>query len=133
MRLSCNFVVNYANINQFAYQDQWKIRAGELVTLYFQLTDLDQSELRYLAGIGSQNQPYSIVVTSPSIDNTKVLQFNAIQVDANDSSVWKIVIAPTQIPSSGNILFQVTEGSTIRHFKKMNGLQVELPGSDGSC
>lgn len=133
MRLSANFVVNYANINQFDYEDQWKMRAGDPTTLYFQLTDLDQNSLRYLAGIGSQNQPYSVIVTCPSIDNSKILQFNAIQVDVNDASIWKIVIASTQIPSSGNVIFAVIEGANTRTFKKMNGLAVEIVGADGSC
>jgi hypothetical protein len=133
MRLSAKFVVNYANINQFAYEDQWKMRAGDPVTLYFQLIDLDQKDLRYLAGIGSTNQPYAVIVTCPSIDNSKILQFPALQVDPNDSSIFKIVIAPTQIPQSGNVIFTVAEGNNRRTFKKMNGLAVELAGSDGSC
>ncbi len=151
MRLSANFIVNYANVNQFAYQDQWKIRAGDPVTLYFQLVDLDQNQyslsstsllggpnnataaLRYMVGIGSSNQPASIVVTCPSIDNSKVLQFVATQADPNDASIWKIQIAPTQIPSSGNVIFMVIEGSNKRSFNKMNALAVELPGADGSC
>lgn len=133
MRLSCLFVVNYSNVNQFSYQEQWKMRSGDPTTLYFQLTDLDQKNLRYLAGVGSSNQPYSVVVTFPSIDNSRILQFPAIQVDPNDSSLWKIVIGPSQIPSSGNVIFAVTEGNSIRTFKKMNGLAVEFPGGDGSC
>jgi hypothetical protein len=133
MRLSANFVVNWANVNQFAYEEQWKIRAGDPNTLYFQLVDLDQNSIRYLAGIGMTNQPYGVVVTCPSVDNSKVLQFQAIQADVNDASIWKIVIAPTQIPSSGNVVFNVIEGSNSRTFKIMNGLNVELPGADGSC
>lgn len=133
MRLSANFVVNYANVNQFSYQDQWQMRGGDPVTLYFQLVDLDQNGLRYLAGIGLQNQPYGVTVTCPSIDDSKVLQLTAVQVDANDASLWKITIASTQIPSSGNVMFMITEGSANRTFKKMNGMQVELPGADGSC
>jgi hypothetical protein len=133
MRLSCNFVVNYANVNQFAYQNQWQMRAGDPVTLYFQLVDLDQAGLRYLAGIGMQNQPYSVVVTCPSIDDSKVLQFPATQVDPNDASLWQIIIAPTQIPSSGNVIFTVYEGTNTRRFNKMNALKVEIPGGDGGC
>lgn len=151
MRLSANFVVNYANVNQFAFQDQWKIRAGDPVTLYFQVVDLDQNQyslqstsllggtnnataaLRYMVGIGSGNTPASIIVTMPSIDNSKVLQFIATQADPADASLWKFVIAPTQVPSSGNVNFQVIEGSNKRTFSKMNAIAVELPGADGSC
>jgi hypothetical protein len=134
MRLSAKIIVNYANINQFAYsEEQWKIRAGDPNTLYFQLVDLDQKELRYLLGLGASNQPDAIVVTCPSIDNSKCLQFQAIQADVADSSVWKIEIAPTQIPCSGNVIFTVTEGSTVRHFRLINAMHVELPGCDGGC
>lgn len=133
MRLSASFIVNYTDTNHFAYYNQWKMRAGDPTTLYFQLTDLDQADIRYMAGIGSQNQPYSVVVTCPSIDNTKILSFTAIQADPSDSSIWKIVIAPTQIPQSGNVIFSVTEGNSTRTFQKMNGLQVILVGAEGSC
>ena len=133
MRLSANLIVNYASINQFAYRDQWKIRAGEPNRLYFQLVDLDQCSLRYMAGLGALNQPYGVVVTCPSIDNSKVLQFIAVQADMADSSVWYIDIASTQIPSSGNVIFQTTEGSVARTFHLKNAMHVELPGADGSC
>lgn len=147
MRLSANFIVNYASINQFAFQNQWQIRAGDPVSLYFQLIDLDQglsgcgcngsvngSGLRYLAGIGLVSPAVpQIVVSFPSIDNSKVLQFIATQADPNDSSIWRIDIAPTQVPGSGNVMFQIIEGTATRTFKKMNGMSVELAGSDGSC
>lgn len=133
MRLSAILIVNYANINQFAFKDQWTIRAAEPNRLYFQLVDLDQCELRHLVGIGSLNQPYGIVVTCPSIDNSKVLQFIATQADVADSSVWYIDVNASQIPSSGNVIFNITEGSVARTFKLMNAMNVELPGADGSC
>ena len=133
MRLSASLIVNYGNINLFSYTNQWKVRGGDPNTLYFQLIDLDQNSLRYLAGIGSSNQPFTIVVTIPSIDNSKVLQFTAIQADPNDSSIWKINVASTQFLNTGNVFFQVIEGSNTRNFKLMNALRVELPGQDGSC
>lgn len=133
MRLSSKLIVNYANINQFGFQDQWKIRAGELNVLYFQLVDLDQDSLRYLAGIGVSNQPFGVRVRFPSIDDAQVIEATAVQADAADSSVWKVNLAASQIPNSGNVVFAVTEGSNTRTFKVMNGLQVEFPGKDGSC
>jgi hypothetical protein len=85
--------------------------SGDPVTLYFQILDTrpgNQSAtaqgaylfsgitpvgttagLRYLVGIGSQNQPYGITVTFPSIDRTKVLTYIAVQADPNDSSIWQ--------------------------------------------
>jgi len=148
MRLSCDFIVNYASVNQFAFQDQWKIRAGDPVTLYFQLIDLDQpaagcncsnssnsgSGLRYIAGIGLDEPAVPLIIVSfPSIDNSKVLQLIATQVSPLDASIWQITLVPTQVPGSGNVLFQINEGTSTRTFRKMNGMSVELPGSDGSC
>ena len=144
MRLSANLILNYANVNQFGFQDQWQVRAGDPNTLYFQLIDLDQGSnpsgtrdcqcfLRYLLGIGTQNLPYGVTVTFPSIDDSKTITATAVQVDANDSSVWAVKILSSQQPGSGNVIFTVTEGSTTRTFKVMNALAVEYPGNDGCC
>ena len=126
-------IKNYANVNQFSYVEQWKIRAGDPNTLYFQLVDEDQDNLRYMAGIGGTNQPYSVVVTCPSIDNSKILQFLAVQSDLADSSIWQIQIASTQIPNSGNVVFMVSEGPNLRTFQVVNAMHVELPGASGAC
>jgi hypothetical protein len=135
MRLSANIVINWANVNQFDYEkeEQWKIRAGDPNRLYFQMIDLDQKGIRYMMGVGASNQPFQIVVTCPSIDNSKVLQFIAQQADPNDLSIFFIEIAPTQIPSSGNVMFTVTEGLQVRNFRLHNAMHTELPGADGSC
>lgn len=141
MRLSANLVLNYANVNQFGFQDQWQVRAGDPNTLYFQLIDLDQASgangcecyLRYLLGISIQNQPYGVTVTFPSIDDSKIITATAVQVDPNDSSLWSVKILSSQQPGSGNVIFTVTEGSTTRTFKVMNALAVEYPGNDGCC
>ncbi len=133
MRISASLIVNFANINQFSFADQWQIRAGEPNTLYFQLVDLDQNKLRYLPGIGGSNQPYGIQVKFPSIDDAQVITATAVQVDVADNSIWKVTLASSQTPNSGNVIFLVTEGSATRSFKSMNGLAVEFPGNDGSC
>ena len=117
----------------FGFQNQWTVRAGDPNTLYFQLVDLDQNSLRYLLGIGSSNQPYSVTVTFPSLDNAKTITATAVQVDAADSSVWAVKILSTQLPGAGNVIFSITEGNSTRTFKVMNALSVEYPGSDGSC
>ena len=147
MRLSANFIVNWCSVNQFDYQNQWQIRAGDPVTLYFQLIDLDQGQagcncsgptngsgLRYIAGANLVAPAVpNIIVSFPSIDNSKVLQLIATQASPLDGSIWQITLAPTQVPGSGNVMFQVNEGTSTRTFKKTNGIGVELPTSDGSC
>jgi hypothetical protein len=133
MRLSAKVIKNYANINSFDYASQWAIRAGEPNTLYFQLVDLDQDSLRYFTGQGGSNQPASVAVTFPSIDDDEVLTINASLADAADPSIWKVVLSNTQIPKSGNVVFAVTEGATTRKFSGLQLLSVEYPGQDGSC
>ena len=133
MRLSALPILNFANINQFAFQNQWHIRASENNTLYFQLVDLDQDSLRYMAGLGTQNQPCGVIVTFPSIDDSKAIMANAVQVNAADSSVWQVSMSASQTPTSGNVIVTVIEGSSSRSFKLMNALQVEYPVNSGSC
>ena len=131
MRLSAKAVVNFANVNNFQTENQWMIRAGEPNTLYFQLVDLDQNSLRYLAGIGVSNQPFQVSVTFPSIDNAKKFTVIAVQADPNDSSLWSVPLTAVQIPQSGNVQFTVAQGSTIRNFNVLNFLSVEYPTNDG--
>lgn len=133
MRLYAKIIQNFCDINMFGYANGWIVRAGDPNTLYFQLVDLDQGGLRHLAGIGGSNQPYSVTVTFPSIDDSQVINAIAVQADANDSSIWKVSLASNQTPNSGNIQFAVAEGSSIRRFNILNGISVEFPTSDGSC
>lgn len=154
MRLSAKPIVNWGNVNQYAFGNQWTIRAGDPNTLYFQILDVDQAiqgngpgfgvvfsgitpvgtvaGLRYLLGIGGSNQPYGIKVTFQSIDNSKVVTIIAVQADANDSSIWKINIPANQPISGGNVQFQLTEGSSVRSFSVTNMLSVEQL-NNGSC
>lgn len=154
MYLSAKPIINWCDVNMYSFGNQWNVNAGDPLTLYFQIIDTDQSiqgnnqgfsifsgitavgttaGLRYLLGIGSSNQPYGIKVTFPSIDNTKVLTYTAVQADANDSSIWKVTLPASQIPASGNVQFAVQEGTNIRRFSVINMLAVSDPTNDGSC
>jgi len=154
MRLSAKPIINWCNVNQYSFGNQWIVRAGDPLTLYFQLIDQDQAVsgngqgygvfsgitpvgttagLRYLAGIGVNNQPYGVTVTFLSIDSFRTFSYTAVQADPNDSSLWKVVIPASQIPSGGNVQFAVQEGSNIRRFSVMNMLAVEDPLNNGSC
>jgi hypothetical protein len=154
MRLSASPIKNFSNINDFQYSSQWTIRATDPNTLYFQLVDLDKTSgttssaplgsfmslpqsmpQRYIAGIGVPNQPTSIVVTFPSLDPTQTLTASATQ-NPNDGSIWSLSLAgsviASQAPSSGNVQFAVTEGSTVRYFSVMGMIAVETL-NNGSC
>lgn len=155
MRLSANLIVNYANVNQFSYEQQWIIRAGDPNTLYFQIIDLDQNPfvgnsiagspyggtyasgttagLRYMVGCGPGKQPYSVQVKFCSIDDTKTLVVQAVQADDCDSSIWSVTLSGTQVVAAGNIYIAVTEGMVTRTFKLINALAVEYNSTCGSC
>ncbi|NJO48115.1 MAG: hypothetical protein HC840_00200 [Leptolyngbyaceae cyanobacterium RM2_2_4] len=156
MRLSARPLLNYVNVNNFSYGNQWIIRAGDPNTLYFQVFDLDQGPasvvgapnpvfgfqgsaslagnigLRYMVGVGSGNTPAGITVTVPSIDDTQVINLQAVQ-DPNDKSIWSVTLGPNHKPGSGNVQFAVAEGNSIRRFSALNVLGVEDPTNDGSC
>lgn len=136
MRLSAKPLLNYVNVNNFSYGNQWIIRSGDPNTLYFQVVDLDlgsnNTGLRYMVGVGSGNQPAAITVTFPSIDDTQVITATAVQ-DANDKSIWSVTLGPNQQPASGNVQFAVAEGNSIRRFSVLNVLNVENTFNDGSC
>ena len=138
MRLSARAIINYNNVNSFDYADQWTIRAGEPNTLYFQIIDLDRMDCcsscpsRYILGVGTSNQPYGVVVTFPSIDNNNLIQATAVQADPNDASIWAVSVSAVKSPSSGNVKFQVAQGTTLRNFSVLNLISVEYPNSDGS-
>lgn len=154
MRLSAKPIINWANVNDYTFGDQWTVRAGDPNTLYFQILDIDKAVqgngqgfgifsgtspvgttagLRYLLGVGVSNQPFGIMVTFPSIDDSKAITVAAQQADPNDSSIWKVALAPSQTPGGGNVQFAIQEGTTIRRFSVTNMIGVEDPTNNGSC
>jgi hypothetical protein len=130
MRLSSKAVITFNGVNSFVTGNQWVIRQGDTNTLYFQLVDLDQSGLRYMAGIGAGNTPASVSVTFPSIDDTKTVVLVAT-ANSSDSSIWSVTMPSTATPSSGQVQFAVTEGSAVRRFNVLNLIAVELLNNGG--
>lgn len=157
MRLSARPILSWCNANLFSFGTQWIVRAGDPNTLYFQIVDLDQTVignisgaaliggffsipagqanlagLRYMVGSGAPNQPASIQVTFPSIDDAQVINLTAVQADPDDKSIWKVTIPSSKTPNSGNVQFAVFEGTNIRRFSVLNLISVESM-NDGSC
>lgn len=161
MKLIVKPIINWCDVNMYTYGNQWSVRSGDSVTLYFQILDADQAVagnsgqsfgflgqgsifsgqtavgttagLRYLVGVGSANQPYGIKVTFPSIDSNQVLTVNASQADPNDSSIWKVSVPANQAIAGGNVQFEITQGNNINRISALNILDVEFPSSVGSC
>lgn len=137
MRLSAKPIVNYGNINNFDYGNQWTIRAGDPNTLYFQLVDLDKTDntlckapLRYMPQPTSP--PATLNVIFPSIDDAVDLTVAASQV-SGDASLWKVDLTPSQVPGTGSVQFALTVDGAVRRFSVSQMMSVEYPDSDGSC
>lgn len=132
-RLSAKPVVNYQNSNSFKYANQWEVGAANSYTLYFQFIDLDQCGLRYMAGVGSSNMPVAAKVTFPSIDCSKVITLIATQ-DSVDRSIWSVTMPLTSTPQTGNVRFELIEGSSVKNFSVLQMITVQYPndGSDGT-
>jgi hypothetical protein len=154
MNLTAKPIITFNNVNSYVFGNQWIINNGNTQTLYFQLVDMDQAiqgnsnfigiftgippvgttaGLRYLLGVGSQNQPYQVQVTFPSIDNNQRLTVTATQADVNDSSIWYVTLAPNMIVGGGNVQFTIYQGSSIMRFSTLDILNVIFPLSNGMC
>ena len=157
MRLTSIPIINFSTINDFQESSQWTIRASDPNTLYFQLFDLDNvtttsspylplnggffnaaipsQPQRYIAGVGTSNQPASMTVTFPSLDPSNILTFTATP-NANDASVWSISLPgytnSAQAPSSGNVIFRLTQGLNTVTWVVQNMVSVEMT-NQGCC
>ena len=155
MRLTSQPIINFCDINDFQTGSQWTIRATDPQTLYFQLFDLDNmsqppyvalnsgffnaaiqtSPQRYIAGVGVDNQPFSMTVTFPSLDPTKTFTFAATP-DPNDASVWSIDLpgysSSAVAPASGNVMFSLTQGTKTVTWTVVNMVAVEMT-NQGCC
>lgn len=128
MRLSVRVIKNYQNINSFDYGTEWNIREGEANQLYYKLVDLDQDNLRY---IPTGSSP-SMQVIFPALDSNNTITKVATQVSALDGSIWTVSLSATEIPSSGNVQFTITENSITKRFVLQQGMVVEL-FNQGGC
>lgn len=156
MRLTSAPIINFSTINDFQMANgQWTIRATDPNTLYFQLFDLNNTNTvpysapynfgffginqvipqRFIAGVGSGNQPVVMLVTFPSLDPSLTQAYTATQ-DSNDGSVFSIVLPGfTSIgsaPASGNVNFSLTMGTKTYTWVVQNMISTEVANS-GSC
>ena len=137
MRLSAKPIVNYANINNMDFGNQWIIRAGDPNRLYFQLVDLDKVDnsackipQRYIPI--ATTPPVVMQVTFPSLDDATQIVATAVQ-STQDNSVFYVDLSPSQIPGSGAVQFALTVDGATRRFGVTGMMSVEYPDNDGSC
>lgn len=130
MRLSAKSLKNVENLNTFQYTNQWIVRqdgnSGEEQSLYFQLVDLDKDGIRYMPEVGAV-----VVVTFPDLDQTVQAVKTAVNPFAEDRSIFRIDLTVLDIIASGNVKFQITEGSKVKKFSVTNMVTVELLNTGG--
>lgn len=157
MRLTSTAIINFSNINDFQEASQWTIRASDPNTLYYQLFDLDNMTTssspylplnggffnaaiqsfpqRYIAGVGVSNQPFSMTVTFPSLNVGSTIVLIATP-DPDDASVWSVSLPgytnTGTSPSSGNVIFSLTQGLNVYTWVVKNMIAVEMT-NQGSC
>lgn len=128
MRLSCKFLKNVADVNNFQYTDQWDIAEGSAQELYFQVIDKNKEDLRYM----SQANVFSVDVTFLDIDTDEEIVITATKPFADDKSIFKVDLTVDQIPNSGAVKFALTEDGTTKTFKVDQAIVVTML-NDGGC
>lgn len=128
MRLSAKFLKNVTGINNYDESDQWSIAEGSAQSLYFQLADKDQDNIRYM----SQATVFAVEVTFQDIEETAEIVKTATQPFADDKSIFKIELLASEVPNSGAVTFKLTEDGIDSKFKVSQAISVDLL-LDGSC
>jgi hypothetical protein len=128
VKLNIKTIKNFSSINNFDYSSEWSIRQEDEITLYFQLVDADQDNLRYLPTDSS----YSVSVIFPTPSSASPITKVATQVSSLDRSIWSVQINSTDKINSGNFNVTFVEGSNTKKFSVLQGIVVEAL-NEGGC
>tara|TARA_R100000951_G_scaffold112718_1_gene113482 strand:- start:12058 stop:12447 length:390 start_codon:yes stop_codon:yes gene_type:complete len=129
MKLSAKFLINVSDVNNFDFADQWDISEGSAHKLYFQLTDKQKDDLRYLSQATVID---AVTVTFLSIDDNSEITKTATQEFADDKSIWSIELLATEIPNAGAVKMSITEDGVESQFRVEQAIVVDLLEA-GSC
>lgn len=120
MLLSCSFLTQVADVNNYAEVLKVLMTEGDTVDVYLQLRDVSVNPAsagfhppgrRYVPAAGATLQ-----ITVDSIDNArKIVKFGS-QPFTNDSSVWKFTLLPTdKVVGTHPIKLVLTEGGKVTY------------------
>lgn len=140
MRLSAKMLKNVSNVNHFQYSATAFLSEGSANEVYFQLVDLDKV---YYPGMDTSELPHNPIRYMPITGSTVSVIFDSLFDDveitlaatqpfAQDPSIWKVALAVGEIPASGNFIFVLAEGASIKRAVVKNALNVSL-NEVGSC
>lgn len=140
MKLSGKILENVINVNSYKYANQAYITEGSNNEVFIQLVDnlktaeihpksevLPDNPLRYM----SQATILTVEAKFPSIDDNSVITVAGTQEFADDKSIWKFELLPSQLPASGSFQIIVTEDGNVKVFNIINAISVELTNIGG--
>jgi hypothetical protein len=131
VKLSSKLLKNVDGLNAWAHTDSWTVRSsdgvGEAVSLYFQIADMDRDGIRYIPAAGS-----TVQVTFPHLDDDLEFSVAGTFPYADDRSIVKIDLTPSQVPASGAVRFALTEGAATKKWVVFQAVQVEKDNSECS-
>ena len=115
MILSCRILEDVADVNHFRYASEVRFTEGDGADIFFQLIDSSQdrndqgfnpSGRRYAPAAGATLQ----IVVDTLNDAKKVTRY-ATQPFANEPSIWKLTLLPTDaIRGTASLRLLLTEG-----------------------
>lgn len=119
MLLSGRVLDNVSGVNSFSYTDCVKFTEGDVITIYFQLVDLNKDTAsegfihpgrRYCPASGA-----TLSVSLVSYDDDKTITRSASKAySTSDTSIWYIsLLATDQISGSFDIKLTLTESTVV--------------------
>jgi hypothetical protein len=118
MLLSCSFLTQVADVNNFNESPKVLMTEGDTVDIWLQLKDMSQNPLtsgfnppgrRYMPPVGATLQ---VIVDSLNTAR-KVVKF-ATQPFANDPSIWKVTLLPAdKVVGTHALKLVLTEGGKV--------------------
>lgn len=139
MRLNAKILKNVANINQWEYTDSAHVQEGQINEIYFQLVDFDKihaaEKSKALPDFPLRYIPQGSIVSASVIfpDINPEVEFSAIaaQPFPDDKSIFKVVLAPSQVPNSGSIRIILIEDGNEKSFILKNAIKVSILNTGG--
>jgi hypothetical protein len=121
MKLSARPLSCVSGVNDFTISTQVEFTAGDGVTVYLQLVDIEKRPSNY--GWNPPGQRYmpavgaTFTVTFLNIDDAKQFSRVAAQPFPQDPSIWAVQVLPTDpVGGTGSLKCVLAEGSVVRTF-----------------
>lgn len=120
MMLSCRLLKNVDGVNSFDAATEVTFTEGDAASVYLQLVDEDTKLGRYMPAVGA-----TLEVTLDNLDSAKRVVRAATQPFAQDPSIWKVDVLPTdKVAGTVTLRLKLTEGLKVTRGSKKAALLV---------